>query len=110
MKQRYLDYLNSYEWKEKSRHIKHIFNNRCWFCGSTKNLNVHHTKYFKCTFKHFKLRWFLCVCNDCHKKIHQIQKLEHLEVYKATKTYRNRFFPYKQMHISPKYKNKEPYT
>lgn len=98
----YKDYLNSKEWKEKSLYIKQIFGFKCWFCGSTINLNVHHTKYFKTTFRTKRLRWFLCICNDCHNSIHNLQKCNHLEVYEATKLFRDKLYPKKRMWMTKK--------
>lgn len=103
---KYKEFIKSKYWSEYKKVARQIFNNECWFCGSKEKLNLHHTKYFKTTLgKSNKIpknnfRWLLLICENCHKKIHEIQKSNNLEVYKATKVYRNKFFPNKRLWIT----------
>lgn len=66
----YKDYLQTKEWKEKSKAIRQFYGNRCALCNSSKNLNVHHRTY--------KNRGnelpedLILLCNSCHKKFHGI--------------------------------------
>jgi hypothetical protein len=107
-KETYKEFLKSDYWVIFREQARKIFQYKCWFCGSQKNLNLHHTRYYKTTLGKSKkiaknnLRWFLLVCNDCHKNIHKIQKENKLEVYKATKFFRDNYFQNKPMWITKK--------
>jgi len=100
----YNKFLRTPKWKEFSRNIKILFSNECWFCNSKEKLILHHTKYYKTTFSSKRklknnIRWFLVVCNKCHEKIHKIQNERRIDVYKATKQFRDLFYPHKEMSI-----------
>lgn len=106
-KQEYKEFLESDYWKCFRKEVYEIFNNECWFCKSDTNLNLHHTNYYKRTFYSKRkaknnLRWFLLLCRQCHYKIHSIQKKYKLNVYKATKKFRDDYYPKKKMWLSKK--------
>lgn len=107
-KKQYQLYLQSNYWKEFTKQARKIFGYKCWFCESGGELHLHHTRYYKTTFYSNRkiennLRWFLLLCKNCHKRIHKLAKEENLEIYKATKEFRNRFYPNKKMYITKSY-------
>lgn len=61
-------------WKIISDTVKQRSNNTCKMCGSNKNLQAHHKTYdhhgFEFKYLHEDL---ICVCEDCHKKLHNIK-------------------------------------
>lgn len=104
-KNKYQDFLKSDYWDKYRKTAYKFFGNRCWFCRKHGELHLHHTRYYKTTFfsnRKIKnnLRWFLVICKDCHKAIHKIGKEKHLEPYKATKLFRDLFYPNIKMWIS----------
>ena len=106
----YRDYLQSDYWKRFRLVAYEVFEYKCHFCDSSINLNVHHTRYYKTTLRtgneRNNFRWFLVVCSSCHTRIHSLQKDKNLEVYLATKTFRNMYFPKKKMWKNHKRWNK----
>lgn len=107
----YQKFLQSEKWQDFRKMVYKIFGYRCWFCKKNNvRLNVHHTRYYKTTTQklgrrliHNSLRWFLVVCDSCHKEIHRIEKEEALEIYKATKEFKKRNYPYAKMRMPRKY-------
>lgn len=106
-KKQYQEYLLSDYWKEFSRQAKSLFNNKCWFCGSSKNLNLHHLRYCKKTFYSDRkvknnLRWFLVLCNECHANVHSFIKANDLELFRGTKEFKKIYYPAKSFRPSIK--------
>lgn len=104
----YKEFLKSEWWLQFRETAYLVFNYKCYFCNSTKFLNLHHTKYFNTTLgktkkkNHNNLRWFLLICHECHISIHKIQKENNYSVYMATKIFRNLYYPNKKMWLSKK--------
>lgn len=67
-RKKYLDYLNSKEWREfRIKALVH-FGNQCGLCTSTQNLQLHHKTYknlFNETFEDV-----IPLCKKCHKRHH----------------------------------------
>ena len=61
----YYKYINSQEWKEKTRLFAAI---KCEFCGSTKRLQTHHRHYD--TLGEELPEDLISLCRSCHKAIH----------------------------------------
>ena len=86
----YKNYLNSYHWKNLRRFMYERYD-RCYFCYSKKNLNVHHTKYKgkkgKSVLFNENPRTLLVLCNDCHQKWHSLvkNKVYDLNFYREVK-------------------------
>ncbi len=59
--------------------VKERDGRKCYICGATENLNVHHLKNFKDVREH-KIDNLLTLCKDCHWNVHrrkyQLSKLE----------------------------------
>lgn len=95
----YQNFLSSPEWKEYRLEVIRTFGGKCWFCGSTHDLVVHHVKYnrrnllVRGTMNPARVRWLLVVCSHCHKEIHFIQKMQSVSVLEATNRYRQKYFP-----------------
>lgn len=71
---KYTDYLNSVEWKEKRQKVLIRDQNICQACLVKRATEVHHL-----TYKHiYKEPLFdlISVCNDCHKEITIMDKTE----------------------------------
>ena len=106
----YKEFLNSNIWRKYRDLALILFNNKCHFCENGGELHLHHTKYWgRNTYKMSELkkfpknnfRWFLLLCKNCHKNIHDIQNKTGLDVYKSTKEYK-KLFPKKTMWLSKK--------
>lgn len=87
----YVDLLNTQEWHDKRLYILNLHNHKCDWCGSTRNLEIHHKKYLMYPNKQFIKPWeykdkdLMCLCNSCHKKYHQKYKV---------KTYYTKYYKY----------------
>ncbi len=57
---------NRYKRRLVARHYYQKEKDRCWFCGSTNNLENHHVHYVD------DLSEVIITCRSCHKKIHTI--------------------------------------
>lgn len=66
---KYIDYLNSIEWKTKRDLVLLRENNKCQTCNNTSNLHIHHWTYVR-IFKE-ELSDLYCLCSECHNKLHQ---------------------------------------
>jgi 5-methylcytosine-specific restriction endonuclease McrA len=70
----YSDFLTTLYWQEISYRIKKFSNFKCNNCGSSHNLQVHHKYYTKHGYEHqFHIAkdMLVCLCNECHAKIHK---------------------------------------
>lgn len=68
----YQEYLQSWQWKEKSEWIKYIRGNECQKCKSKKGLQVHHIRYD--SLGNEAGEDVIVLCKECHKKEHGIGK------------------------------------
>jgi DNA-binding transcriptional regulator YhcF (GntR family) len=66
--EQYKKYLQSKEWEIKADKCKKLANYQCKLCGSKKNLQAHHLTY-KNIYNELQ-EDLLCVCSNCHKKLH----------------------------------------
>lgn len=71
-KKKYLEYLNSNEWKKIRRQKAKEQNYKCEICGVEvkKGFNIHHKSY-----EHLgkeRMNELLFVCKDCHKVVHKL--------------------------------------
>lgn len=72
VKKQYHQDLESIKWKRKALRIKIRDNFKCRLCESTKDLNVHHTKYHKDTRAwEYPDSTLVTLCKECHQKVHQ---------------------------------------
>lgn len=67
----YREYLQSPLWKIISSKVKWNAHNRCEKCGSTSNLEVHHTSYELKGVEFLGFHTLECLCSKCHKKEHK---------------------------------------
>jgi len=64
------------EWKAKRQQILNRDGNRCRYCGSAMNLQVHHKYYMQYPDGSRMLPWnypddaLITLCDSCHKKVH----------------------------------------
>lgn len=69
MNEGYVKYLHSQEWEEKRiKRIKHD-KGRCYTCGTTRNLNVHHISYKRIFHEHTR-NDLVTLCRSCHRNMH----------------------------------------
>lgn len=67
----YYEYINSDEWKEKSRAMKKKFGYKCQLCNEPgPGLSVHHRTYEN--LYHEPPEDLVVLCDNCHKKFHNI--------------------------------------
>jgi 5-methylcytosine-specific restriction endonuclease McrA len=64
-------FLRTDYWDMVSTYVKHMAGNKCVVCDAWGNLHAHHKRYDHRGYEH--IYWsedLVCLCNDCHKKIH----------------------------------------
>lgn len=69
---RYEEYLQSEAWKVKRKNLIKTLGDKCFYCGSKKNINVHHKNYNNVGFE--TTNNVIIVCSKCHKEIHGKEK------------------------------------
>jgi 5-methylcytosine-specific restriction endonuclease McrA len=62
-------YLQSMQWRKVSQTCKALANYKCQHCGSTSDLNAHHTNY-KCLTNENPALDLVCLCQQCHTELH----------------------------------------
>ena len=76
-KQKYKNYIRSEHWKRRKRkYYKKNPGRRCWICGSTRDVELHHK-----TYKRLKKEQdsdLVPLCRKCHKAVHDRYKIESL--------------------------------
>lgn len=65
---RYLQYIQSPEWRKKSLLVKQKANFRCKSCNSSTNLQTHHITYKN--LYNEKEDQLVCLCANCHQDLH----------------------------------------
>ena len=74
--------LNRPEWKAKVIEIKNRDGNKCTYCGSTLNLQVHHKYYSRYPNGQFVMPWdypnsiLITLCDKCHKRVHSTKQIK----------------------------------
>lgn len=74
----YSEFLSTPYWHTISDHMKQISKHKCQICGAKSNLNVHHSTYDNHGYEHRSSVMksdLIVLCQDCHEKIHGINKL-----------------------------------
>lgn len=66
----YSDFLRTPYWKSIAQYIKERDGQRCAMCGSVQSLQVHHLSYDNHGDELHHLEDLICVCSDCHNKLH----------------------------------------
>ncbi len=66
----YREYLNSDHWKRVREQAFKRDGNRCYMCGTGKNLEVHHRRYDSLGTEN-EIDDVITVCDDYHTKIHE---------------------------------------
>lgn len=80
----YQDFLKSPQWKELKKRAKgreHF--RRCWICGSTDRIELHHTSYRWINLT--DLRNVRPVCRSHHEEIHRYARRKQISVRLATR-------------------------
>lgn len=67
----YEEYIQSPEWRERAEKIRAEYDNKCYICGSSNNLHIHHISYKRLGSEID--RDVVCLCRDCHMKVHEIK-------------------------------------
>lgn len=68
----YKGYLKTKHWQSKRREHFHHFRKICKSCGSKKFLNIHHYTYKN--LNNEKITDLICLCKNCHQKLHNGDK------------------------------------
>ena len=66
----YNEYLKSDYWKRVSYTVKKEAGFKCLQCGSRKKLEVHHLSYEHKGDEMNHLEDLICLCHECHSKLH----------------------------------------
>ena len=75
MNEEYADYLKSTHWMIVRNERLAIDNYKCKFCGSMRNLQVHHL-YYDTLWNEKPEEALVTLCEDCHKKLHALSSKE----------------------------------
>lgn len=71
----YKDQLKRKEWLSFRKFIMDVRGSKCEVCGNDKHINIHHLKYIsKKKAWEYTCEDVLVLCNDCHMKVHGIEK------------------------------------
>lgn len=68
-KQKYYQYLQSKQWKQKKEYALEYYGRNCGACGSKYNIQVHH-KTYKNVFNE-TMEDLMLLCERCHRKEHK---------------------------------------
>lgn len=68
----YRDFLNTPYWKAVSAEKRRKAKYRCELCNNTGLLNVHHKTYEHHGYEKDYLNDLIVLCEDCHKKFHEL--------------------------------------
>ena len=69
----YNEQLNDVRWFKKREEVFKLKGRKCSICGSTCNLQIHHTKYLPNRLAwEYKMKYLIVLCRECHKKQHNI--------------------------------------
>lgn len=80
----YRDFLKSSHWKKvKAKTLRRKKYSKCKFCGSTKNIELHHSNY-KWLGTKDELRSVIPLCRTHHQEVHDLAKAEGISVRIAT--------------------------
>lgn len=71
----YKKYLDSDTWNELAKRIKRRAGNKCQVCNSPHNLHAHHRTYKNKGNYEKEKRDLICLCERCHKLIHDNIKI-----------------------------------
>lgn len=73
IRKNYTKYLQSKHWQRvKERYMKSKRPKRCYLCGTTENLHLHHRTYKRLGQEY--LRDLTMLCAKCHSEIHVVLK------------------------------------
>jgi 5-methylcytosine-specific restriction endonuclease McrA len=67
---KYEEFLQTPYWVVIREYVLFKWNNKCAFCGSSENLNVHHRTYEHRGREHTHISDLVVLCNSCHAKFH----------------------------------------
>ncbi|MGL5752631.1 MAG: HNH endonuclease [Paraclostridium sp.] len=73
MNKNYREYLKSNEWKEIKNLVLKRDGNKCIKCGSSNNLQIHHTTYVNIFNESENLDDLITLCSKCHMEEHNIE-------------------------------------
>ena len=80
----YKQYLSSDHWKKlKEKTLKRKRYAKCFKCGSTKNINLHH-KHYRFLMHIHELQSIVPLCRCCHNQAHELAKTKDMSVREAT--------------------------
>ena len=65
----YQEYIDSAEWKERSKALRKKLGNHCVLCHRTGKTHVHHNTYVR--LGHERAEDLTLLCENCHKLFHQ---------------------------------------
>lgn len=77
------DYLASTQWKQKRKEVFKHYGYKCYSCGSTSNLEVHHEHYN--TFTEESVHDLKPLCRSCHQLLHDRLGYDYSTDFSVTK-------------------------
>lgn len=104
LKMSYQEFLKSDYWynvKLKAWKRKETYG-RCLFCGSTKNIELHHITY-KWIFTKDELRGIIALCREHHEEVHKYARENQISIRIASNILRSKYnpLPNKKKHLKP---------
>lgn len=98
----YKEYLSSDEWRMvKERFRKKKGSNRCFVCGTSGNLQVHHNKYHAKPMKNGTTGNLIALCGECHKEVHLLATRMGWPFKKSVHSLFKRYKKYGDIHYYP---------
>lgn len=76
----YKEYLKTQHWKEVREFKLLKYGYKCQLCGSENDIHIHHNNY-ECLFNENIHTDLISMCNECHKKFHDVLSTAPEEVY-----------------------------
>lgn len=72
---KYKRYIKSKDWREmKERIFADIYQKKCYFCGDTKKIGLHHNSYEYLQNEYEHPETVIPICPVCHIALHRIKK------------------------------------
>ena len=86
----YNEFLNSDRWKKIRRKVwQSDIPKKCYICGATEHLQVHHLSYKRLFYG--DLRDVVFLCKEHHEKVHEFCKKRDLNLRKGLRKYKKFF-------------------
>lgn len=84
-KEEYREYLKTEHWQEVRKARLSVDKYRCYLCGTSKRLNVHHLRYDNLGDENVR-KDLISLCLHCHLMLHRVQNATQAEYRRAVRS------------------------